>query len=155
MATQKRSTKRKTAKPIPKKQQREPVNPEDVRLVKGKGSKGRGGDLGGAYWHIHLNEQRAGYVYINVINEAPFGQHPSLQIKVNEQYQGRHIGRVAYRLACELSEHDEVIIHMRKSNIASRRAAEAAGFQMAVSLYIQFKSRQHDFSIFTNFCVWV
>jgi ribosomal protein S18 acetylase RimI-like enzyme len=135
MATQKRSTKRKplkrkTPKPAQKKQAGEPINQADVVLVKGKGSKERGGGLGGAYWHIHLGEKRVGFVYINIIDEAPFGQHASLQIKVNLQYQGRHIGRTAYRQACEQSGHNEVIIHMRKSNTASRRAAEAAGFEV-------------------------
>ncbi len=129
MATKKRSAKRKTQNSVLKKRQ-EPVNPEDIHLVQGKGSKGRGGDPGGAYWHINVVDQRVGCVYINVIDEAPFGRHASLQIKVNVQHQGRHIGGVAYRKACEQSEHNEVIAHMRKSNIASRRAAEAAGFQV-------------------------
>jgi len=128
MATQKRSTKQKPQKQASKTPQ-EPVNPEDVHLRRGKGSKSRGGDPGGAYWHIYVGEQRAGYVYINVIDEPPFGQHASLQIHVNARQRGRHIGRIAYRQACEQSEHNEVIAHMRKSNIASRRAAEAAGFQ--------------------------
>jgi RimJ/RimL family protein N-acetyltransferase len=129
MATQKRSAKHKTQNQEPK-TPRQPTNPEDIRLVRGKGSKGRGGGEGGAYWHIYIGEQRAGYVYINVINEPPFGQHASLQIHLNARQRGRHIGRVAYRKACEQSEHNEVIAHMRKSNIASRRAAEAAGFQV-------------------------
>jgi len=129
MTTQKREALKKTQKQAPKRP-REPVKPEDVCLVPGKGSKGRGGGRGGAYWHIYVGEQRAGSVYINVIDEPLFGQHASIQIQVNARQRGQHIGRLAYRKACDQSEHNEVIAHMRKSNLASRRAAEAAGFQV-------------------------
>lgn len=127
MATQKQSAKPKVRKQTTK-VRREPVNPESVRLVQGKGSKDRGGGSGGSYWHIYVGEERAGYVFINVIDELPFGQHASIQISVNAKHCNRRIGRVAYRLACEQSEHDEVVAHMRKSNLASKRAAEEAGF---------------------------
>lgn len=106
-----------------------PVEPAQVRLVAGKGSAQRGGGPGGHYWHIYLGEKRAGYVYINVIDEPPFGKHASIQIHINQGFRGRGIGRVAYRLACEQSHHDVVIAHMRKSNVASQRAAAAAGFK--------------------------
>jgi hypothetical protein len=129
MATQKQSAKPKVRKHATK-AQREPVNPENVRLVQGKGSKGRGGSPGGSYWHIYVGEERAGYVFINVIDETPFGKHASIQISVNAKHRNRQIGRVAYRLACEQSEHDEVVAHMRKSNLASKRAAEEAGFKV-------------------------
>ena len=98
MAIQKQSAKSKARKHATK-VQREPVNPGSVRLVPGKGSKGRGGDAEGSYWHIYVRKERAGYVFINVINEPPFGQHASIQIKVNAKHRNRHIGRVAYRLA--------------------------------------------------------
>lgn len=129
MATRKRSSKPKAYqhKVQPK---RKPVNSQDVHLEQGKGSKGRGGDPGGFYWHIYVAEKRAGYVFINIIDEPPLSEHASLQISLNKTEQGKHIGRIAYRLACEQSEYDTVYAHMRKSNIASRRAAEEAGFQM-------------------------
>lgn len=41
---------------------------------------------------------------------------------------GGQIGRIAYQYCCELSRHDVVYAHMRKSNTASRKAAEHAGF---------------------------
>ena len=56
--------------------------------------------------------------------------HPSLQIYLNKTHQGRGIGSVAYRLACEASGYQKIYAHMRKSNIASRRAAENAGFKI-------------------------
>jgi len=107
---------------------REPVRAEDVRLEKGKGTRTRGGGEGGFYWHIHVGEERVGHIYINMIDEQPFGRHASIQIFLNKNQRGRQIGRVAYRIACEASGLTEVYAHMRKSNLASKRAAEAAGF---------------------------
>lgn len=109
---------------------REPVNPASVSLKAGKGSSGRGGGPGGGYWHIVVDGARAGHVYVNVIDEPPVGSHASIQIQVNQNMQGRGVGSVAYRLAVEASEHDVVYAHMRKSNLASRRSAEKAGFVM-------------------------
>jgi len=108
----------------------QPVDPSEIHLVQGKGSKGKGGDPGGHYWHIYVRETRAGFVFINSIDEKPFGKHASIQIKINTKLQNRGIGRVAYRLACEKSTYDTVFAHMRKSNLASKKAAEAAGFQV-------------------------
>jgi RimJ/RimL family protein N-acetyltransferase len=108
----------------------QPVDQSEIHLVQGKGSKGKGGDPGGHYWHIHVRETRAGFVFINWIDQKPFGTHASIQIKINTKLQNRGIGRVAYRLACEKSTYDTVFAHMRKSNLASKRAAEAAGFQV-------------------------
>lgn len=106
------------------------IDPNTVRLVLGKGSPTRGGGSGGHYWHIYAGDVRAGHVYINVIDEPPFGKHASIQIHVNQKLRGRGIGRIAYRLACEQSAHDVVFAHMRKNNIASQRAAAAAGFEV-------------------------
>ncbi len=106
------------------------VSPDAVELLPGKGAKGRGGGPGGAYWHIHADGKRAGNVYINVIDEPPLGRHASIQIQLNKDQQGKGIGSVAYRLASEQSEHDEVYAHMAKKNIASRKAAAAAGYEV-------------------------
>jgi RimJ/RimL family protein N-acetyltransferase len=107
---------------------RPPVDPESVRLERGTGSPGRGGDPGGSYWHIFVGDTRAGNVYVNLIDEAPFGHHASIQIQVNQNWQGRGVGRVAYRLASEASGYNAVYAHMRKSNHGSRAAAEHAGY---------------------------
>lgn len=106
------------------------VDPATVRIEAGKGSAGRGGGPGGHYWHIYVGETRVGYVYINVLDEPPFGKHASIQIHINQTHRGRGIGSVAYRLACEESSHNEVIATMRKSNTASQRAAAHAGFKL-------------------------
>lgn len=106
----------------------ERVKPGDVYLREGKGTKGAGGDPGGRYWHVEVDGKRVGRVFVNLIDEPPFGEHASIQIYLNKTDQGRGIGSVAYRLACEASGYATVFAHMRKSNLASRRAAEAAGF---------------------------
>jgi RimJ/RimL family protein N-acetyltransferase len=100
-----------------------------VHLVRVKGGPGRGGGAEGEAWRIEANGKRAGTIFINIIDEPPIGRHASVQIFLNKASQGQGIGRVAYREACEQSAHDPVYAHMRKSNIASRRAAEAAGFR--------------------------
>lgn len=139
MVTKRKTTKRKTGRrpvrrssaPPPKPHiKREPVDAQDVELVEGKGTLKSGGGPGGRYWHIQVGDKRAGNVFINIIKDQFFGEHPSIQIHINQSERGKQIGRVAYRLACEQSPYDEVYAHMRKSNIASRRAAQEAGFEV-------------------------
>lgn len=103
----------------------------DVELIRMKGTPNRGGGPGGEAWRIDANGKRAGVVFINLIDEPPIGPHASIQIYLNAASQGRRIGRIAYRKASELSAHAVIYAHMRKSNIASRRAAEEAGFKDA------------------------
>lgn len=124
--TPKRPTpKPKVAKPKPN---LEKVSPADVELVPTKGTPGKGGGPGGHSWVIKAAGERAGVIYINFIDEPPVGKHASIQIFLNQKSQGRGVGRVAYRLASEASQYDEVYAHMRKANVASRRAAEEAGY---------------------------
>jgi hypothetical protein len=104
------------------------VREEDVVLVPVAGTPDRGNGPGGEKWRIDVRGIRAGVVFINVIDEPPIGRHASIQIYLNIQSQGKGIGRIGYLKACEMSQHSTVYAHMRKSNIASRKAAEAAGF---------------------------
>ena len=121
-------------RPTPKPKVAKPRTPaekipaDQITLVRTKGTKDRGGDPGGEAWRIEAAGARAGVVFINWIDEAPVGPHASIQIYLNTSSQGRGIGRVGYRMACNASAYDTVYAHMRKSNIASRRAAEEAGF---------------------------
>lgn len=120
-----------------------PVRREDIQLVRTRGTPGRGGDPGGESWRIEVSGKKVGSAFINLIDEPPIGPHASIQIYLNRTNQGRKIGRVAYRLACELSEHEIIYAHMRKSNIASRRAAQAAGFSdVTPSGYTQLVMRR-------------
>lgn len=104
------------------------VSDSDVHLISVAGTPNKGKGPGGEKWRIEVEGTRAGEVYINVIDEPPLGCHASLQIYLNIKSQGRGIGRVGYAKACQLSAHETIYAHMRRSNIASRRAAEAAGF---------------------------
>jgi RimJ/RimL family protein N-acetyltransferase len=106
----------------------DPVEPDQVALITTKGTRDRGGGSGAEAWRIEVEGKRAGIVFINKIDEPPIGSHASIQIYLNKPSQGRRIGRVAYRKACEASRYDLIYAHMRKSNHASRRAAEEAGF---------------------------
>jgi RimJ/RimL family protein N-acetyltransferase len=101
----------------------------EVELVRGKGSKNTGGGPGGFFWKIMYNGKSAGKVFINWIDIEPIGKHASIQIFLNKGSQGKHIGRIAYERACDLSEYREVYAHMRKTNLASYKSAIAAGFK--------------------------
>ncbi|GGB72702.1 GNAT family N-acetyltransferase [Blastomonas aquatica] len=99
-----------------------------ITLIAKRARKGKGDGNEGEYWEIQCDGKRAGEVFVNLIDEHPVGVHASLQIFLNAKAQGQGIGRVAYRLAADASRHDPIYLHMRKSNDASRIAAEHAGF---------------------------
>lgn len=132
-APKRRRPARETPKPRPVKPRtaERKVSTSEVDLVSVAGSPGKGKGPGGEKWRIDVGGVRAGEVYINVIDEPPIGRHASLQIYLNIKSQGRGIGRIGYAKACQLSTHETIYVHMRRSNIASRRAAEAAGFMDA------------------------
>lgn len=98
------------------------LNITDVKFIKGSKKN---------YWHIFLNQQRVGRVFITEC-ECPYAGknkfHHSIQIHINLPFRGRGIGSLAYFTACEKSELDKIYAHMRKSNIASLKAARVAGF---------------------------
>lgn len=105
-------------------------NSSNIKLISGKGSAKRGGDPGGFYWHIYQRNSRVGYIFINIIDDTIIGRHPSIQIHINKNKRGEQLGRIAYRLACEESNYDKIYAHMRKSNLASKKAAQYAGFEV-------------------------
>jgi RimJ/RimL family protein N-acetyltransferase len=138
-AAKPRRAKRRAAHPTPKPRPRKAredalaFTAEQIQLVRTKGTAERGGGPGGEAWRIDADGKRAGVIFINQIDEPPVGPHASIQIYLNVPHQGRMIGRVAYRKACEASAYDTIYAHMRKSNVASRRAAEEAGFKDVTS----------------------
>lgn len=105
---------------------------EDIELKTGKGSAKTGGGNGGRFWWIFATtygeKKKVGKVYINFVEADPIGEYASIQIFLNKASQGKHIGRWAYKKACEDSPYDTVYAHIRKNNAASIKAAEAAGF---------------------------
>lgn len=104
------------------------TNMPSVELVEGSKSK-----LHAFYWHIYANEVRAGQVYIDLIDDPILGRHASIHIFLNKKNQGKGIGKIGYAKACQKSGLDEIYAHMRKSNIPSKRAASAAGFEEVIN----------------------
>ncbi len=130
-----KTTRRRPTRPTPKPKPtvrvsaRSAVAAKDVKLVaRTKPGKDRGGGAGGFAWEIRVDDETAGEVFINRVNEGVHKGQAFIEIYLNRENQGRKIGRVAYRLAAEKSGYDEVHAVMRKSNKASWRAAEEAGF---------------------------
>ena len=128
------SRRRKPTRPTPKPKVVKPpkggpkIDPDQVQLVAKPGPKDKGDGPNGEYWDVMVDGVRAGEIFVNVIDEAPIGRHASMQIFLNQTDQGKGVGRVAYGKAAEASRHNPIYLHMRKSNLASRLAAEAAGF---------------------------
>lgn len=102
---------------------------QDINLQRGKGNSQKGGGIGGYYWHIFVGVTRVGKVFINLYTDRILGQHAAIQLFINKSMRGRHIGQCVYRIACEQSNYDVVYAHMRKSNVASKKAALKAGFE--------------------------
>lgn len=105
----------------------QPINANEIHLKPGSGQNLQD-HVRGKYWHIMLGGTRVGKVYIDFRDNEVLGMHPSIDIFINKQFQGRHIGRYAYEFACKESGLSKVYMHTRKSNIGSIRAAEEAGF---------------------------
>lgn len=125
-----KAAKRQTLKPaaVKAKSKLGPVTADAIELVATPGSRERGGGAGGEAWIILADGKRAGSAYINMVDDPIRGRHPSFHVFLNRPSQGRQIGRMAYQRCCALSQYDVVYAHMRKSNTASRKAAEHAGF---------------------------
>ncbi|MBK7918047.1 MAG: GNAT family N-acetyltransferase [Chloroflexi bacterium] len=107
------------------------VKESDIELVQGKGTKGSGGSAGGYYWHVYCKDKRVGRVYINLVTHESGKEYASITVELNQDSRGRGIGAICFRRACELSGYNKVYAEMRKSNIASQKAAARAGFSPA------------------------
>ncbi|ODR87860.1 hypothetical protein ABT47_03260 [Shewanella xiamenensis] len=105
-----------------------PVSADDIDLISTSGMRHKGGGPGCEAWVIMVDGNRAGTAYINVLDDPIRGLHPSFHVFLNRPCQGREIGRIVYQRCCLLSQYDVIYAHMRKSNTASRKAAEHAGF---------------------------
>lgn len=103
------------------------VAESSIELVEGRSKKGSSGHE--FYWHIYSDKVRSGYVYIDLVEDQVLGKHASIHIFLNKKSQGKGIGRVGYREACVRSGLNKIYAHMRKNNIASKKAALAAGFK--------------------------
>ena len=102
---------------------------EDVEFVRGKISRSKKEQADNDFWNIFFRKERAGRVWIDLIDFPLLGRQAFIQIFLNKKSQGKHIGRIAYGRACALSHYDVIYASMRKNNIASYRSAQAAGFR--------------------------
>jgi Acetyltransferase (GNAT) domain len=105
------------------------VRDEEVELIEGVGTRRTGAGAGGRYWHVRCRGDRAGRAYINYHETEAGSPRPSITVELNERSRGRGIGTIVFRRASELSGYDEVYASVRKSNTASRKALERAGFK--------------------------
>jgi len=80
------------------------------------------------FWHIFYNRKRAGKVYIVETNSDGSASTPFITVMLNKPMQGKGIGSVAFAMACTLSRLPAVYAMVRKSNIASQKSLEKAGF---------------------------
>lgn len=105
-----------------------PVREDDIKLISTSGTRNKGEGPGCEAWIVMAEGKRAGVAYINLIDDHIRGLHPSFHVFLNRPSQGRQIGRTVYKQCCLLSKYDVIYAHMRKSNTASRKAAEYGGF---------------------------
>jgi predicted acetyltransferase len=82
------------------------------------------------YWHIHAGKLRAGHIAIKESHSDELGDHYSVDIHINQRMRGKGIGKAAYKQASIKSGYPVIYAHMRKSNVASQKAAEAAGYKV-------------------------
>jgi RimJ/RimL family protein N-acetyltransferase len=83
-------------------------------------------------WQLLHQGRRAGTVSILCYEENGQVVKGSIDVQLNAKSRGRGIGTIAFRRASELSGLPEVFACIRKNNIASRIAAERAGFKPTV-----------------------
>ncbi|NVZ45406.1 hypothetical protein HX780_09985 [Pseudomonas tolaasii] len=124
---------RTTPKPPPVKAKSKlgPLPLDKLEFTRTPGTRERGGGPGGEAWVISVEGKRAGIAFINLVKDEVRGRHASFHVFLNRPSQGRQIGRGAYQYCCQNSQYDVIYAHMRKSNLASRKAAEHAGFKEA------------------------
>ncbi len=80
------------------------------------------------YWHIYAGKIRAGHISIKESRSEDLGAHYSVDIHINQRHRGKGVGRVALAQASIKSGCPVIYAHMRKSNLASQKAAKAAGY---------------------------
>ncbi|AIK96246.1 GNAT family N-acetyltransferase [Candidatus Odyssella acanthamoebae] len=119
----------KEAKTSIQEKQQQYAREADVELIRGKLPRDKEEPPENYFWKIFFQNRSAGKVSIDLTDLPPLGRQPTIQIFLNKQAQGRHIGRIAYERACRLSHYDVVYASMRRNNIPSFKAASAAGFR--------------------------
>ncbi|MEO5646241.1 MAG: hypothetical protein ABIO57_04055 [Candidatus Paceibacterota bacterium] len=100
-----------------------------LRFVEGKSSK----KDAVKYWHIYEGTNRAGYVYVSKSKDELIGEHLSINIFINKNWQRKGIGTIAYIEVPKLVAAKKLYAHMAISNAGSFRAALKAGYKEIIS----------------------
>ena len=79
-------------------------------------------------WHVFHEGKRAGRVAIVCHEKAGLPPGPTIDVQLNKNSQGRGLGTVVFRRAAELSKRPKILAVIARKNIASRLAAERAGY---------------------------
>jgi RimJ/RimL family protein N-acetyltransferase len=127
-----RKRKKKSASALPKKpfksRTERRFSPAEVSFDAGvtKSLAGCGRRL---YWHIRVDASEVGHAYVDIIPAEGRDQRASVTVLLNAKSRGLGIGTIAFRRAAELSGCDKVYAIIAKLNVASRVAAQRAGYQ--------------------------
>jgi len=80
-------------------------------------------------WRIQVDGKACGFVKFHPKIDQVFKSYVSVDFQVPKPQQGKHIGRIALQQAIESSAYSIFVAHLRKSNIGSKKALDAVGFQ--------------------------
>lgn len=81
-----------------------------------------------SYWHIFSQAKRVGRVWLTLKPRSELLAGIFISVEIYKNLQGKGIGQIAFRLACETSNENIIFGESRKGNIASIKAMEKAGF---------------------------
>ena len=80
-------------------------------------------------WKIKLDGEPCGSIKFEPKVDKTFGKHVTFYFKVPKPKRGRHVGRFALAKAIDASKYNLFVGHLRKSNIASKKALSSVGFK--------------------------
>lgn len=80
------------------------------------------------FWHVFVGTGKAGRAWLSKPSAKMESGTAFITVEISEKWRGRGVGSLAFRLASEHSGLDVVKAEARKSNLASHRAMETAGF---------------------------
>lgn len=80
-------------------------------------------------WRIEYEGKTCGKIKFIPKSDHFFKKHVTVDFQIQSSLRGKHIGRIALNKAISSSTHSLFVAHLRKSNLPSKKALEAAGFQ--------------------------
>ena len=79
-------------------------------------------------WKIIVNGTSSGFVKFKPKIDGIFKKYVTVDFLIPKAKRGKHIGRIALAKAIKSSIHSIFVAHLRKSNIASKKALISVGF---------------------------